>query len=165
MNTLQNLRISYIYIYIYIYIYVYIYMHIYVYITWASSSPFLQPDTTILQERDSSPQPLSSWTNTQPFSKTGLNDWTALWVIISTFHLTVWYYHVTNPYQSESTFFSVLNSKELLARNRRVIWSFCDSSQMLKLASFAKLLNVCLQTKWLWLRNPLLSLKFRITRL
>ena len=35
--------------------------------------------------------------------------------------ITVCYYHVTYAFQSESTLFSCLNFKELLARNRRDI--------------------------------------------
>ena len=36
--------------------------------------------------------------------------------------LIVCYYHVTYAFQSESTLYSRLNVKELLARNRREIW-------------------------------------------
>ena len=43
--------------------------------------------------------------------------------VICTVHLTVWYYHVTYPFQSESTLYSCLNGKELLVRDRRGIWS------------------------------------------
>ena len=35
--------------------------------------------------------------------------------------LTVCFYHVTYAFQSESTFYSCLNVKELLARSRREI--------------------------------------------
>ena len=35
--------------------------------------------------------------------------------------LTVCYYHVTCAFQSESTLYSCLNVKELLARNRREV--------------------------------------------
>ena len=38
-----------------------------------------------------------------------------------TMHLTVSSYHVTYPFQSESTLYSCLNVKELLAQNRRGI--------------------------------------------
>ena len=48
--------------------------------------------------------------------------------------MTVCSYHVTYAFQSESTLYSCLNVKELLARNRREI-------------------------KWLWVRVPLQSLK------
>ena len=34
---------------------------------------------------------------------------------------TVWYYHLTHAFQSESTIYSCLNVKELLARNKRDI--------------------------------------------
>ena len=46
-------------------------------------------------------------------------------VTIKIFHiklkLTVCFYHVTYAFQSESTLYSCLNVKELLARNRREI--------------------------------------------
>ena len=37
-------------------------------------------------------------------------------------------YHVTHAFQSESTLCSCLNVKELLAQNRRQIWSLSDCS-------------------------------------
>ena len=40
--------------------------------------------------------------------------------------MSVGYYHVTYAFQSESTLYSCLNVKELLARNRREIWNFLD---------------------------------------
>ena len=43
-------------------------------------------------------------------------------------NLTVCYYHVTYAFQSESTFYSCLNVKELLARNRCDIWSLSNSN-------------------------------------
>ena len=67
-------------------------------------------------------------------------------------YLTVCSYHVTYTFQSESTLFSCLNVKELLARNRRDIWSLSD----------CKWLSVRLQTKWLWVRVPLQSLRLYI---
>ena len=53
----------------------------------------------------------------------------------STVELTVCYYHVliyhvTLAFQSESTLCSYLNVKELLAWNRRDIWSLSDSSRI-----------------------------------
>ena len=41
--------------------------------------------------------------------------------ILIALNLTVCYYHVTYAFQSESTLYSCLNVKELLARNRRDI--------------------------------------------
>ena len=41
-------------------------------------------------------------------------------------HMTVWSYHVTYAFQSESTLYSSLNLKELLARSRREIWSLSN---------------------------------------
>ena len=53
-----------------------------------------------------------------------INDWAVLWVFFSMVHLIVCSCHVTNAFQSESTLYSCLNVKELLARNRHEIWSF-----------------------------------------
>ena len=41
-------------------------------------------------------------------------------------HLTVCYYYIMYVFQSESKLYFYLNIKELLARNRRNIFSFCD---------------------------------------
>ena len=58
---------------------------------------------------------------------TSLYDiWAVLWVLICTVHLTVCFYHVTYAFQSESTLYSCLNVKELLARSRREIWRWSD---------------------------------------
>ena len=57
----------------------------------------------------------TSWGNVRKF------------VVFNSF-VTVCYYHVTYAFQSESTLYSCLNVKELLARNRRDIWSLSDSS-------------------------------------
>ena len=88
--------------------------------------------------------------------------------------LTVCSYHVTYTFHSESTLYKCLNVKELLAWNRRKIWSLSDCNRtrphnhlvcketlnhLAKLASLAKSLSVCLQTKWLWGRVPLQLLK------
>ena len=75
---------------------------------------------------DSNPQPLSSQTTSQPFSQIGLNDWASLWVLVYMVHLTVCSCHVTYTFQSESTLYSCLNVKGLLARSRRKIWSLSD---------------------------------------
>ena len=74
-----------------------------------------------------------------------------LWLIVCS-------YHVTHLFQSESTLYSCLNVKELLARSRRHVWrlSDCNGTQM---ASLAKWLSVRLRTKWLWVRVPLQSLR------
>ena len=77
--------------------------------------------------------------------------------------MTICSYHVTYAFQSESTFYSCLNVKELLARNRHEIWSLSDCkwtlthnhlvrkrtlNHLVKLASLAKWLSVRLRTKW-----------------
>ena len=43
-------------------------------------------------------------------------------------HLIVCYYHATYDFQSESTLYSYLNVKELLAQNRRPIFHLSDSN-------------------------------------
>ena len=53
----------------------------------------------------------------------------------ASFH-TVCSYHVTYAFQSESTLYSCLNVKELLARSRREIWTLSDC-------------------KWTWTHNHL----------
>ena len=53
-------------------------------------------------------------------------SWAVLWVIICSVDLTVFSYHVTYAFQSESTLYSCLNVKEPLAWNRRDIWNFSD---------------------------------------
>ena len=86
----------------------------------------------------------------------------------------LYYYHVTYAFQSESTLYSCLNVKELLARNRGDIWRLSDSNGIRThshlvckrtLTSLGKLLRIPLRTKWLWVRIPLLSLKIQILRL
>ena len=61
-------------------------------------------------------------------AKLALNDWAVLWVLICTVYLTVCCYHVTYAFESESTLYSCLNVKELLAQNRHNIWSLSDSN-------------------------------------
>ena len=51
------------------------------------------------------------------------NDWAVLWVLISMVHLTVWSCHVTYQFQSESTLYTCVNVKELLALSGCKIWS------------------------------------------
>ena len=90
----------------------------------------------------------------------------AQWHIV---HLTVCSYHVTYAFQSESTLYSCLNVKELLARSRREIWSLSDCNwtrthnhlvhkrTLNHLAKLAKWLRVRLWTKWLCVRVQLQS--------
>ena len=77
----------------------------------------LETATTQLINEHSSIQP--NWPNDRAF----------LWVLICTVHLTVCPYHVTYAFQSESTLYSCLNLKEVLARGRGEIKSFNDRSQ------------------------------------
>ena len=57
-----------------------------------------------------------------------LNNWAVLWVLICTVNSTICSHHVTCAFQSESALYSCLNVKELLARNRRDIWSLNESN-------------------------------------
>ena len=92
--------------------------------------------------------------------------------------MTVCYYHLTYPFQSESTLYNYLNVRELLAGNRGDIWSLSDCIRtwthnhlvrkrtlkyLAKLAILAKWLSVRLRTKWLRVRLPLQSLKSKIS--
>ena len=54
------------------------------------------------------------------------HDWAVFWVLIYTAHLIVCFYHVTYEFESESTLYSCLNVKEILARSRRDIWRLSD---------------------------------------
>ena len=58
-----------------------------------------------------------------------LDDWAVLWVLTFRMHLTVYYYHVTYQFQSESTLYSLPECQELLSRSRRLIWSLSDSNE------------------------------------
>ena len=85
-------------------------------------------------------------------------------------YMTVCCYQVTYTFLSECTLYSCHNVKKLLARKRREIRSLIDYNRtrtnnylvrkitlnhLTKLASLAKLLSVCLQTKRLRVRVPL----------
>ena len=51
-----------------------------------------------------------------------------LWVLICTVHLIVCFYQVSYEFESESTLYSCLNVKELLARSRRHIARLSDGN-------------------------------------
>ena len=89
-------------------------------------------------------------------------------------YLTVGSYHVTYVFQSESTLYSCLNVKELLARSRRDIWRLSDCNvtrthnhlvckrtvnHLAKLSSLDKWSSARLRTKWLWFWVPIQSHK------
>ena len=86
--------------------------------------------------------------------------------------MTVCYYHVTYAIQSESTLYSCLNVKEILAQSRRKIWSLSDCNwiwthnhlvrkrTLNHLADLAKWLSVPLRTNCLWVRVQLQSLNY-----
>ena len=92
-------------------------------------------------------------------------EYTQIWKI--PFILTVYSCHVTYTFQSESTLYSCLNVKELLAQSRREIWSLSDCNwtrtqiHLVRkkthnhLAKLAKWFSVRLQTKWFWVRVQL----------
>ena len=73
-------------------------------------------------------------------------------------------FHVTYAFKSESTLYSYLNVKELLAGSRRKIWSLSDCNwtrtqnhlvRKQTLNHLAKRLSVRLRTKWFWVRVQL----------
>ena len=75
-----------------------------------------------------------------------------LWILICTVHLTVRSYNVTCAFQSESTFSSCLNVKELLARNSHDIWSLsgCNGIRTYDHLSRKRTLNhLAKLTNWL----------------
>ena len=80
-------------------------------------------------------------------------------------YLTVCSCHVTCVFQSESTLYSCLNVKELLAQSRHEIWTLSDtlvkkhSTIWPSWPKLAKWLSVRLQIKGFWVRFQLLSLK------
>ena len=57
------------------------------------------------------------------------NDGPVLWVLTCEVHLTVFYYHVTYLFQSESALCSCLNVKELFTQNTRLFWSIWSLSE------------------------------------
>ena len=66
--------------------------------------------------------------------------------------LTVYSYHVTYAFQSESTFYSLLNVKELFAQNRRKSWSLSDCNWTRphnQLVGKRTLKHLAKQTKWM----------------
>ena len=66
----------------------------------------------------------------------------------------------TYAFQSESTIYSCLNVKKVLAENRCDIWSLSKSTEFEttnRLTSLAKWLSFPLQTKWLRIQIPLVS--------
>ena len=81
--------------------------------------------------------------------------------------------HVTYTFQSESTLYSSLNVKKLLARSRREIWRLSDCNWtrtqnhlvLKRTVSLAKWLSVRLRTKWFWFQVQLESLNLQISRL
>ena len=90
------------------------------------------------------------------YSTTSIHSWTFR-------HLNLCYCHVTYAFQSQTTLYSCLNVKELLAWNKRDMWSFSDCNgirthkhlvrkrtlnHLYKLVSLAKWLSFLLQT-WL----------------
>ena len=75
-----------------------------------------------------------------------------LLVLMEFVFMTVCYYHVTYAFQSESTLHSYLNVKELLAQNRRNIWSLSDSNRIRDynhLVCKRKLNHLAKLAKWL----------------
>ena len=78
--------------------------------------------------------------------------------------MIVCYYHVTYAFESESILYTCLNVKEVLAWNRRDIWSLSDKNgirthnhlvcirTLNHLATLGKWLSVRLRTTRLWVR-------------
>ena len=84
------------------------------------------------------------------------------WVFICTVHLSVCSCHVTYNFQSESTLYSCLNVKELLARNRREIWNLSDCNWTRTQNNFVgkrTLNHLAKLTKWLSCVSEYLSVQ------
>ena len=88
------------------------------------------------------------------------------WQILITIDCTVCSCHVTFAFQSESTLYSCLNVKELLAQSRCEIWTLSDCNwtgthnhlvHKQSTASLAKWLSVHLWNKWVWVLVQLQS--------
>ena len=74
--------------------------------------------------------------------------------------LTVCFCHVTYAFQSESTLYSWVNVKELLARNRRAIWSLSDCNWTRNHSHLVRKQTLNQGTPWLfWICICLPSLK------
>ena len=84
--------------------------------------------------------------------------------------LTVWSYHVTYVFQSESTLYIFLNIKKLLAWGRRNIWNLSDRNatqthnhlvrkrtinHLAKLDQFGQMVDYLFMNKWIRVRVPL----------
>ena len=75
-------------------------------------------------------------------------DYLEIWELC----FTVCYYHVTYKFQNESTLYSWLNVKQLLAQNRRDSWSLSDSNEIRThnhLVCRQTLNHLSKQAKWL----------------
>ena len=97
-------------------------------------------------------------------------DSAAFWVLICTVHLIVCPCHVTYVFPSESTLYSCLNVKEVLARRRREIWRWSDchwtpSQNHLVLKWTLIHLAIRFKTKWFWVRVQLQSFHLQILSL
>ena len=117
------------------------------------------------EQQDSKPQPLSSQTNTPPFSQTGQMIGLCCKYLSAR---CIWLYVIIiSPTSFRVNPHSILclNVKKLPARSRRHIWSLSDSNEIcfhnlsfsasccwedkfVTLASLAKWLSVRLRTKW-----------------
>ena len=88
------------------------------------------------------------------------------WAIYCKFRImTVCSCHVTYAFQNESTLYSCLDVKEVLAWSRREIWRLSDcnwtqtQNHLVRKQTFNHLakLSVRLRTKWFWVRVQLQS--------
>ena len=89
-----------------------------------------------------------------------INMWSGFYFNRMKVLFTVCSCHVTYAFQSESTLYSCLNVKELLAQNRReiLIFSDCNETRTHNHLIRKRTLNH-LRTKCLWVQVPLQSLK------
>ena len=91
--------------------------------------------------------------------------------------VAVCYYHLTYVFHCESTLYSCLNVKDVIAQNRCNIYNLSDSNgirthshwarkrTLKNLAKLSKWLCVILQTKWSWVRISFLPLRWHCFKL
>ena len=98
-------------------------------LAWMSRNPL--PDAGAKSEGEATAtglEPRTTWFLNEHLTiwPNWVNDRAGFWVLICTVQLTVCSCHVTYAFQSESTLYSCLNVKELLARSRGEIWRWSD---------------------------------------
>ena len=125
-------------------------------VAWMSRNSFLQAGGNSEEEVTSiwlEPRTTSFVNEHSTIWRNWPNDWAVFWVFICTVHLMVYSCHVTYTFQSESTLYSFLNVKELLARSRCKLSRISDfnwTRTLNHLVSKWTLSNLAKLAKWLY---------------